>query len=154
MLSTNTLAYLVRVSSPQRLDQDQVLHQGILKGYNYTIDLLFDWFGISCMSTDNFCFYLQNRPIQTSQTGGQWYSVTSPFSIPCLHIKKYTKMLSIRVDKQKNQGETLQLTSLISLSFAKNDTNMSIAIRMDKLENNMSRRNTLAYFKVCQTRTQ
>jgi hypothetical protein len=34
------------------------------------------------MSTDNFCFYLQNRPIQTSQTGGQWYSDTSPFSIP------------------------------------------------------------------------
>jgi hypothetical protein len=27
---------------------------------------------------------LQNRLIQTSQTGGQQYSVTSPFSIPCL----------------------------------------------------------------------
>jgi hypothetical protein len=26
---------------------------------------------------------LQNRLIQTSQTGGQWYSDTSPFSIPC-----------------------------------------------------------------------
>jgi hypothetical protein len=48
-----------------------------------TIDLLFDWFGISCMTTHNFCFYLQNRLIQTSQTGGQWYSDTSPFSIPC-----------------------------------------------------------------------
>ncbi len=35
------------------------------------------------MSTDNFCFYLQNRLIQTSQTGGQWYSDTSPCSIPC-----------------------------------------------------------------------
>ncbi len=59
--------------------------QGILKGgeYHCTIDLLFDWFGISCMTTDNFCFYLQNRLIQTSQTGGQWYSDTSPFSIPC-----------------------------------------------------------------------
>jgi hypothetical protein len=34
------------------------------------------------MTTDNFCFYLQNRPIQTSQTGGQGYSDTSPFSIP------------------------------------------------------------------------
>ncbi len=31
-----------------------------------------------------FCFYLQNRLIQTSQTGGQWYSDTSPFSIPWL----------------------------------------------------------------------
>ncbi len=36
--------------------------------YHCTIDLLFDWFGISCMATDNFCFYLQNRLIQTSQT--------------------------------------------------------------------------------------
>jgi hypothetical protein len=62
------------------------LNQGILKGkYLCTIDLLFDWFGISCMTTDNFCFYLQNRLIQTSQTGGQWYSDTSPFSIPCLN---------------------------------------------------------------------
>jgi len=34
------------------------------------------------MTTDNFCFYLQNRLIQTSQTGGQWYSDTSHLSIP------------------------------------------------------------------------
>jgi hypothetical protein len=33
------------------------------------------------MTTDDFCFYLQNRLIQTSQTGGQWYSDTSPFSV-------------------------------------------------------------------------
>jgi hypothetical protein len=33
------------------------------------------------MTTDHFCFYLQNRLIQTSQTGGQWYSDTPPFSI-------------------------------------------------------------------------
>ena len=52
--------------------------------YHCTIDLLFDWFGISCISTDNFCFYLQNRLIQTGQTGGQLYSDTSPFSVPCL----------------------------------------------------------------------
>jgi hypothetical protein len=50
--------------------------------YHCTIDLLCDWFGISCMTTENFCVYLQNRPIQTSQTGGQWYSDISPFSIP------------------------------------------------------------------------
>jgi hypothetical protein len=42
----------------------QILVQGILKGeYHCTVDLLFDWFGISSMTTDNFCFYLQNRPI-------------------------------------------------------------------------------------------
>jgi hypothetical protein len=44
--------------------------------YHCTIDLLFDWFGISFVTNDNFCFYLQNRLIQTSQTGGQWYSNT------------------------------------------------------------------------------
>jgi len=55
--------------------------------YHCTVDLLFDWFGISCMTTDNFCFYLKNGLIQTSQTGSEWYSDTSPFSIPCLYYK-------------------------------------------------------------------
>ena len=55
--------------------------------YHCTIDLLFDWCGISCMTTDNFCFYLQNRLILTSQTGGQWYSDTSPLSFPWLGYK-------------------------------------------------------------------
>ncbi len=38
------------------------------------------------MMAHNFCFYLQNRLIQTSQTGGQWFSDTSPFSIPWLGL--------------------------------------------------------------------
>ncbi len=58
--------------------------------YHCTVDLLFDWFGISCMTTGNFCFYLQNRLIQTSQTGGQRYSDTSPFSIPWTYHLKTT----------------------------------------------------------------
>jgi hypothetical protein len=33
--------------------------------YHCTIDLLFDWFGISCMTPDNLCFYLQSMLIQT-----------------------------------------------------------------------------------------
>jgi hypothetical protein len=65
--------------------------QGILKGgkYHCTIDLLFDWLGISCMTTDNFCVYLQNRLIQTNQTGGQWYSDTSPLVFPGACFKVY-----------------------------------------------------------------
>jgi hypothetical protein len=51
------------------------------------------------MATDNFCFYLQNRLIQTSQTGGQWYSDTFPFSIPWSHKKagklKMAKKLTV-----------------------------------------------------------
>jgi hypothetical protein len=41
--------------------------------YHSTVDLLFDWFGISCMTTDNFWFYLQNRLIQTRRSTVQWY---------------------------------------------------------------------------------
>ncbi len=37
------------------------------------------------MTTENFI--LQYRLIQTSQTGGQWYSDTSPFSIPWYNFK-------------------------------------------------------------------
>ncbi len=36
------------------------------------------------MTTDNFCFDLQNRLIETGQTGGQLYSDISPFSVPWL----------------------------------------------------------------------
>ncbi len=52
-------------------------------------------FGISCMTTDNFCFYLQNRLIQISQTEGQWYKDTSPFSIPCYNHQ----MMALGMDK-------------------------------------------------------
>jgi hypothetical protein len=57
---------------------------GNTKGGNITILLTscLTGFGISCSTIDNFCFYLQNRLIQTSQTGGQLYSDTCPFSIP------------------------------------------------------------------------
>jgi hypothetical protein len=34
------------------------------------------------MKTDNWCFYLQKRLIQTSETGGQQYSDTSPLVVP------------------------------------------------------------------------
>ncbi len=47
-------------------------NQGILKGevslYHWPP---VDWFGISCITTDIICFYVQNRLIQTSLTGGQ-----------------------------------------------------------------------------------
>jgi hypothetical protein len=59
---------------------------GNTKGGSITVPLTSCLTGpeISCMATNNFCFYLQNRLIQTSQTGGQQYSDTSPFSIPWL----------------------------------------------------------------------
>jgi hypothetical protein len=38
------------------------------------------------MTTNNFYVYLQNRLIQTGQTGGQWYNDTSPFVFPTFAI--------------------------------------------------------------------
>ncbi len=68
---------------PSKATESYERLQGILKGkYHCTIDLLFGWFRINSLTTDNICFYLQNRLIQTSQTGGQGYSDISPFSIP------------------------------------------------------------------------
>jgi hypothetical protein len=59
------------------------------------------------MTTDNFCFYLKKKLIQTSQTGGQQYSDTSPFSIPSinigpmyLHHKTLCKLYRFKVAEQ------------------------------------------------------
>ncbi len=51
-------------------------------------------FGSACITTDNLCFYLQNRLIQTSQTGGQRYSDTSSFSIPWFMFHGFWKSIS------------------------------------------------------------
>jgi len=60
--------------------------QGILKGgkYHITVDLLFDWLGLVCFANKNKNCQLSYCWFQTSQTGGQWYSDTSPFIIPWL----------------------------------------------------------------------
>ncbi len=66
-------------------DTSNTLNREYQRGkYHCTNDLLFDWFGISCKTTDNFCFYLQNRLIQTIQTGGEQYSDTPPLVFPAL----------------------------------------------------------------------
>jgi hypothetical protein len=58
---------------------------GNTKGKYYcTVDLLFDWFGLDCFANKNKNCQLSYSEFQTSQTGGQWDSDTSPFSIPWL----------------------------------------------------------------------
>ncbi len=52
--------------------------------HHCTVDLLFDWFGLVCFANNNKNCQLSYSLFQTSQTGGQQYSNTSPFSIPCL----------------------------------------------------------------------
>jgi hypothetical protein len=45
------------------------------------------------MTTDIFCFYLQNRKIQTSQVGGQRYSDTSlPLVFPASTHETFNKI--------------------------------------------------------------
>jgi hypothetical protein len=56
------------------------------------------------MTTENFCFYLQNRLIQTSQIGGQQYNDNSPFSIPSIYIEQ--KVLDNNAGKQQSQAAT------------------------------------------------
>jgi hypothetical protein len=46
------------------------------------------------MTTDNFCFYLKNRLIQTSQTGGQRYSDSSPLVFPSPDVDKKKKYMN------------------------------------------------------------
>jgi hypothetical protein len=54
------------------------------------------------MTTDNYCFYTQNRLIQTSPTGGQWYRDTSPFSIPWLESRYW--LWEREDDKREEKG--------------------------------------------------
>ncbi len=56
--------------------------QGILNTkYHCTIDLLFDWFGLVCFANKSENCQLPYSWFQTSQTRGQRYCDTSPFSI-------------------------------------------------------------------------
>ncbi len=86
---------------------------GNSKGENITVPLT------SCLTSLEsvewqltiFCFYLQNRLIQTSQTGGQQYSDTFPYSIPwarCIPFEWRTAR-SIRLLKTEKAcwGQTL-----------------------------------------------
>jgi hypothetical protein len=66
-------------------------------------NLLFEWFGISCTTTDNFCFYLQNSLIQTSQTGGQWYSDTSPLIFPALTLSVMDTAVTISINDTQHR---------------------------------------------------
>jgi hypothetical protein len=50
--------------------------------YHCTVDLLLDLFGLVCFLNKNENCQLSYSWTQTSQTGGQQYSDTSPFSVP------------------------------------------------------------------------
>ncbi len=69
----------------QNLSQSTI--REYLRGkYHCTIDLLFDWFGISCMTTEIFCFYLQNRLIQLVKQEVNGTVIRPPFVFPATMI--------------------------------------------------------------------
>ena len=72
--------------------------QGILKGeYHCTIDLLFDWFGLVCFENKKKNCRLLYSWFQSSQTGSQWYSDTSPFSIPWWCIATHFHSVVVKI---------------------------------------------------------
>jgi hypothetical protein len=65
--------------------------------YRCTVDLLFDWFGLVCFANKIKICQLSYSWFQTSQTGGQWYTDTSPFSIPWAIILDEGEVTSLEV---------------------------------------------------------
>jgi hypothetical protein len=59
--------------------------------YHCTVDLLFDLFGLVCFVNKNKNCQLSYSRFQTSQTGGQQYSDTSPLVCPGLTIIIYDR---------------------------------------------------------------
>ncbi len=64
-----------------------------------TVDLLFDWFGLVCFANKNKNYQFSYSWFQTSQTGGQWYSDTSPFVFPAptdlIVLPRYQKLYKL-----------------------------------------------------------
>jgi len=58
---------------------------GNTKRGSITVPLTSCLTGLVCFANKNENCMLSYSWFQSSQTGGQWYSDTSPFSIPCLH---------------------------------------------------------------------
>ncbi len=73
------------------------------------------------------CFYLQTRLIQTSQTGGQRYSDTSPFSIPCLNIQVVYQLIQFLISSQKFLIKYLSSFSPLTLFLPSWLTNWRLA---------------------------
>ncbi len=99
------------------------------------------------MTTNNFWFYLQNRLIQNSQTGGQLYSDTSPFSIPCTDTRThwsqfqvtivtiwlpfYTEVLITTVKKVCSAGPDSQPKDSVTKIWTNNESNLVTVIDIE-----------------------
>ncbi len=95
--------------------------------YHCTTDLLFDLFELACFANKNKNCQLSYSWFQASQTGGQKYSDTSPFSIPWLYCL-YALLIMVARWQNTRPGKSywggrlstvdlLALTSLYQLVF-------------------------------------
>ncbi len=82
--------------------------------YHSTIDLLFDWFGFVCFANKNKNCRLSCSWFQTSQTGGQWYSHTSPLVFPAMaHSSSFWQPQRARLKKRANFSFVCLFTSAL-----------------------------------------
>jgi hypothetical protein len=97
---------------------------------------------MGCITTFNFCFYLQNRLIQTGQTGGQLYSGTSfpPLVFPALTVKVVT-LFKLKAAAELFFGHSFhwgalstQLSYHFSLVFVANTPLSFLTIRIGSME--------------------
>jgi hypothetical protein len=65
------------------------------------------------MTTDNFCYYLQHRLIQTGQTGGQLYSYTSPFRVTCYSPSLFLLSVHVLLNRMSEHLEYVILEIVI-----------------------------------------
>ncbi len=82
--------HMVANWNPHSVTNNVLYHEpGNTKGGSITVPLTscFDCFGLVCFENKNKNCQLSYSWFQTSQTGGQQYNDTSPFSIPCMNMK-------------------------------------------------------------------
>jgi hypothetical protein len=87
------------------------------------------------MTTDNFCLYLQNRLDQTSQTGGQWYSDTSPLVFLALSMG--------RAGNTYLTGRLNTVDLLIKMACLVEEGKIFLSIKSTKYELITTRRSTV-----------
>ncbi len=105
--------------------------------YHCTVDLLFNCFGISCQNYWHFfVFICKTRLIQTSQTGGQWYSDTSPlvFSAVIFHDLLSKKIAKLSLTHQPVKLKKIAQMSLESPFWIENGK----TVKRPSIDNNLA----------------
>jgi len=71
---------------------------------------------------------MQNRLIQTSQTGGQWYNDTSPFSIPWFKTSTIVVFMTIIITKTTGATKTMTTALTAAKTMLASDVNTFVQL--------------------------